>query len=169
MNEKLKFGALFINLSKEFDIFDHSLLLTKLSAYGFDNNLLSFVRSCLANKIQRWKIKHHFSNWCEITIGVPQGSILAPVLFNIFINCKFLFVESSNVCSYVDDNSLFGFGNCFDEVTRNLQNDFLILDEWFFINLLALKSDKWLLQHLILYPTLNVKKSQSRAMPPEKF
>ena len=70
-NKKLKDGALFMDLSKEFDTLDHSLLLTKLSAYGFDNNSLSFVRSYLTNRIERCKIENHFSNWREIITGVP--------------------------------------------------------------------------------------------------
>ena len=80
----------------------------------------------------------------------------------IFINDIFLFVESSNICNYTNDNTLFAFGKTFDEVTRKLQNDFLILDEWFFNNFLVLNSDK---KHLILYPTLDVKISQSRTVP----
>ena len=60
----------------------------------------------------------------------------------IFINDIFLFVESTNICNYADDNTLFAFGKTFDEVTRKLQNDFLILDEWFFNNFLVLNSDK---------------------------
>ena len=101
-------GALFMDLSRVFDTLDHSLLLAKLSVYGFDNNSLNFVRSYLTNRIQRCKIENHFSNWREITTGVP----------------------------------LFAFGKTFDEVTKKLQNDFLILDEWFFNNFLVLNSDK---------------------------
>ena len=131
-----------MDLPKVFDTLDHSLLLAKLSAYGFDNNSLSFVRSYLTNRIQRCKIENHFSNWRGITTGVPQDSILSSLLFNIFISDIFLFVESSNICSYADDNTFFTFGKTFDEVTGKLQNDFLILDEWFSNNFLVLNSDK---------------------------
>ena len=125
-----------------FDTLDHSLLLAKLNACGFDNNSLSLVWSYLKSRIQRCKIENHFSNWRKITTGVSQGSILVILLFNIFINDISLFVESSNVCNYTNDNTLFAFGKTFDEVTRKRKNDFFILDEWFFNNLLVLNSDK---------------------------
>ena len=66
-------GAFFMDLSRVFDTLDHSLLSAKLSAYGFDNNSLSFVKSYLTNKFQRCKIENHFSNWRKVTFGVPQG------------------------------------------------------------------------------------------------
>ena len=113
LNKKLKVGALFMDLSKAFDTLNRPLLLAKLSAYGFDNNSLSFVRSSLTNRIQRCKIENHFSNWREIATCVPQGSILGPLLFNIVINDIFLFVESSNICNYADDNTLFASGKNF--------------------------------------------------------
>ena len=118
-----------MDLSKVFDTLHHSLLLTKLSAYGFDNNSLGFVRSYLTNIFQRCKIENHFSYWREITTCVIQRSVLGPLAFNIFINGIFLFVENSNVYNYANDNTLLAFGKTFDRFTRKLQNDFLILDE----------------------------------------
>ena len=141
LNKKLIVGSLFMDLSKAFDSLDCSLLLAKLSAYGFDNNSLSFVPSYLTNRIHRYKIEDHFSNWREITTGFPQCSILEPLLFTIFVNDIFLFIKSSNVCNYAADN-IFVFGKAFDEVTRKLKYDLLISDKWFFKNFLVINSGK---------------------------
>ena len=160
-----------MDLSKAFDTLDYSLFFTNLIRYGFGNNPLSFVQSYLTNKFQRFKIANHFSNWHERITGVPQGSILGSLLFDIFINNIFLLLEISNVWNYADDNILYAFGKTFDEVTRKLLNDFLILIGfsttslyWILINVIL-----WLLEHLILYPTLNVKVPQSRKLPPDNF
>ena len=131
------FGALFMGMSKAFNTLDHSLLFAKfllfakLSECCFDNCSLSVVQSYLRSRFQRCKIENDFSNWRETTTGVPQGSILGPLPFNIFINDIFLFAERSNDCNYADDNTSFAFGKTFDEVTRKLQNDCLILGKWF--------------------------------------
>ena len=141
-----------MDLSKAFDTLDYSLFFTNLIRYGFGNNPLSFVQSYLTNKFQRFKIANHFSNWHKRITGVPQGSILGSLLFDIFINNIFLLLEISNVWNYADDNILYAFGKTFDEVTRKLLNDFLILDDWFFNNFLVLNSDKC---HLMTIGTPN--------------
>ena len=75
-----------MDLSKVFDSLNHELLLTKINAYGLDSNSVIFMKSYLKNRLERCKINNSFSQWGKVLTGVPQGSILGPLLFNIFLN-----------------------------------------------------------------------------------
>ena len=99
-------SAIFMDLSKAFDTFNHNLLTANLGAYGFERDSLSFVKSYLNDTQQRIGVNNNFSSWEKIIAGVPQGLILGPLLFNIFINDFFLFVASFTLSNYVDDNTL---------------------------------------------------------------
>ena len=78
-------GAVLMDLSKAFDCLNHDLLLAKLNAYGFTKEALKTIQSYLKNRWQRVKIDNTFSDWFDLDLGVPQGSVLGPLLFNIYI------------------------------------------------------------------------------------
>ena len=73
------FGALLTDLSKAFDCLDHELLIAKLNAYGFSLPALRLINDYLSNRRQRTRIGNSFSDWFEVILGVPQGSILGPL------------------------------------------------------------------------------------------
>ena len=101
-----KTRVIFMNFLKAFDTINHSLVLAKLKTYGFPDQALSLLQSYPCNRIQRSIINGSFSSWNEVIIGVPQGSILGPLLFNMVSNEIFLFISKCQLCNYVDDNTL---------------------------------------------------------------
>ena len=100
----------------------HDLL--KLGAYGFDTDALRYMKSYLTNRKQRVRVNKTFSEWDRITKGVPQDSILGPLLFNIFLNDLFLFVSNASLSNYADDNTLYTFGDNIKKNKDNLRSSF---------------------------------------------
>ena len=88
-----KIGAILMDPSKAFDTINHSLLLTKLDAYGFSRTTLKLMQNYQCSRQQRISINDSFSDWTEVITGVPQDSILVPLLFNIFLNDIFMFIS----------------------------------------------------------------------------
>ena len=98
-------GALLTDLSKVFDCLDHELLIAKLNAYGFSLTALKLVHNYLSNRKQRTKINSTYSSLLEIIFGVPQGSILRPLLLNVYLIGFFFIVEYTDIASYANDNT----------------------------------------------------------------
>ena len=135
-------GVLFMDLSKAFDVLNHSLLLAKLEAYGFSLKSTTFIQSYLNKRMQKVNVNNKFSVWEDIYSGVPQGSILGPLLFNIFINDIFSFLTTSEMCKYVDDNTLYTYSRHFHQVQEYLKKDSEILENWFYDNYVVLNPRK---------------------------
>ena len=114
-------GALLTDLSKAFDCIPHNLLLAKLSAYGLDISSVTYIKDYLSHRKQKVKINNVFSNYTEILFGVPQGSILGPLLFNIFLSDLFLFLPDTDIISYADDNTPYSVGNSEDQVITDIK------------------------------------------------
>ena len=148
------FGALFTDLSKAFDCLDHELLIAKLNAYGFSLNALKLVHNYLSNKKQRTRINSTYSSLLEIIFGVPQGSILRSLLFNIFLIDLFFTIEDTDIASYAIDNTRYVTADNIDGVIKSLGEASEILFKWFNDNLMKINADKC---HLLVSTNNTVK------------
>ena len=97
-------GAVLMDLSKAFDCMNHELLIAKLNAYGFGKDSLNIINSYLSNKWPRVKVNNSFSDWTRRLLGVPQGSVLGPLLFDIYLNIYLLSFKLANVSSIIRYN-----------------------------------------------------------------
>ena len=90
-------------------------------------NVMKFIQNYLSEQFQRVNINSNFSEWCKILLGVPQGSILGPLLFNIFIIDIFYFIQDAYICNFADGNSLYSVEDNFKEVKTMLKKNFELL------------------------------------------
>ena len=132
-----------MDLSKAFDCLPHDLLLLKLKTYGLSEPALNLIDSYLSKRKQCIKIGIDVSTWKEIYKGVPQGSILGPVLFNIFLNDIFYFVNECSLYNYADDNTLSYADYDIDKVVNTLERESLVLINWFSLNQMKANPDKF--------------------------
>ena len=111
------------DLSKSFDCISHKLVLAKLNAYGFTLRALRSLHSYLTNRKQRTRVNGDYSSWGEILFGVPQGSLLGPLLFNIFLCDFFLIMKETSFARYADDNTAYVTAKNLDEVIKSLEEN----------------------------------------------
>ena len=140
--------TILMDLSKTYDCLLHDLLVAKLEAYGVGKAALSLTINYLSHRKQRTKIGSSYSDWYEIVRAVPQGSILGPLLCNMFINNLFLFVEKANICNFADDNIIYGSNNNLQTVLKNVKNGMINALKWFKVN--SMKANPKIFHFMIL-------------------
>ncbi|KAK3093996.1 hypothetical protein FSP39_022688 [Pinctada imbricata] len=136
-------GAVLMDLSKAFDCLPHKLLLEKLKYYGVTEHSLKLITSYLSDRLQCVKLNGFISSYKNTIKGVPQGSIFGPVLFNIFINDIFLFVQNATLYNYADDNTLSHSDSDPQKVVSALVNDSSTLIDWFSFNRMKANPSKF--------------------------
>ena len=136
-------AAILMDLSKAFDCLPHDLLLQKLDAYGLSNSAVDLLQSYLEKRKQCVKIGSHVSDWRNIIKGVPQGSILGPLLFNVFINDIFHVVKHSQLYNYADDNTLSFCHSDISTLKSSLEQDSIRIIEWFEQNKMQANPEKF--------------------------
>ena len=137
-------GTVLMDLSKAYDCIMHDLLIAKLEAYGFDRNSLKLRYSYLTDRSQRVKVGSSYSSLGKIKIGVPQGSVLGPMLFNIFI----LIDLESEICNFANDNTIYARSETLEEAINSLENDLSSVLQWFTENGMVANPEKFQLMFL---------------------
>ena len=141
------FGALLTDLSKAFDCIPHDLIIAKLEAFDFHIDASRLIHDYLSNRKQRVKVNDTYSSWKDTFYGVPQGSILGPLLFNIHLCDLFQFLEDSDIASYADDTTIYTVNEKIESVISALETSSSLLFGWFNNNFMKANSDK---SHLIM-------------------
>ena len=135
-------GVVFIDLKKAFDTVDHSILIDKMRRYGLNEQTLNFFTSYLENRSQRCFVNGHLSQKVSVRCGVPQGSILGPLLFLIFINDLPNCFDTAKTTMYADDTTLTFCASDTNSLESQINSELKQLNQWLVANKLTLNVSK---------------------------
>uniref|UniRef100_A0A8C5M4K1 Reverse transcriptase domain-containing protein n=1 Tax=Leptobrachium leishanense TaxID=445787 RepID=A0A8C5M4K1_9ANUR len=135
-------GAIFLDFAKAFDTVDHGILLQKLKNSGIGDSTLTWFQSYVSDRSQYVSISDSTSLPLPVTCGVPQGSILGPLLFTIFINDLPNVCKASTVHMYADDTVIYTSQTNLPQLEAVLQEQFTGVEKWITDNKLFLNADK---------------------------
>ena len=135
-------GDVFLHLSKAFNTVHHNLLLHKLISVGLSDNTVNWFQSHLTNKKQRTSVGDTLPVAAPITVGVPQGSILEPLLFLIYVNFLPSCQLASEIVLYTDDTVIYYSSTDLFDLESKLNSDLATVSNWFSSDLLTLNISK---------------------------
>ena len=134
--------GVFLDLAKAFDTVNHSILIHKLEHYGVKNNLLNWFISYLKDRSQTVYFMGTKSTKKDITCGVPQGSVLGPLLFLIYINDLCQISTFFDFILFADDTNAFASGSNPNHLSSKINSELVLVSEWFNCNRLSLNLSK---------------------------
>ena len=135
-------GVLFLDFRKAFDLVNHQILLSKLKLYGCSSKTVEFFQSYLSGRFQILNFKNTLSDSLPLSVGVPQGSILGPLLFILYVNDLPLATNHCSLYMYADDTAAQTHAKSLDIVNQYLSDDAKLVSKWCDINKMCINTEK---------------------------
>ena len=150
----MRLTELLMDSSKAYDYVSHDLIIAKVQAYGVGVNSLRLIQNYLSQRKQKVKVGSSSSEWLEIILGLPQGSILGPILFNVFINDLFLFIKETDICNFADDSTLYVCGKDLNTISSKLELETNTAMQWLKDNEIMANPSKFQIMFLSKYKNI---------------
>ena len=142
LDKSTRIAILFLDIAKAFDTVNHQILFYKLYNYGVKGSAHNLIKSYLGNRLQKVKLNNAISHLESVNVDVPQGTILAPLLFLLYINNLLLYIPEDALVSYADDTAVvMSATNCKD-VEIKMNGTLHKISTWLALNKLSLNTDK---------------------------
>ena len=165
--------GVFVDLKKAFDTVNHNILVDKLNHYGVRNKESDWFKSYLQDRCQYTSVLGYESNTKPMLHGVPQGSVLGPLLFLIYINDLHTAIKYSKVFHFADDTNLLNICKNYKQMRKQINIDLKILYKWMLANKISLNTDK---TELIIFhkpahkpPFIKIKLNGEKLYPSDKI